>query len=276
MRKVRIVAVGVVIAVLAAGGIVGYRTDTWTRKIDYVVGDDNPNRVELDVTLQRVDVTARELDLRIIPKLLGNLAEDGVAEIPATDVTVDTTSLTTGVLTFRAHDRVSLQDVRMGVDDGLVSDYPFDAYAASVGFFVTAGGRNVPLSLRFRGYDSLFTATIDNNVVRPGVLTTDVVAGRSISSSALAWFLMIAMWALALAVLGAALTIVSKGMGLVWPAMGWMAATLFALVGFRNAAPGSPPIGALIDYGAFFWAELLTTVSLVYVTVNGIRRARAG
>jgi hypothetical protein len=276
VRKVRIVAVGVVIAVLAAGGIVGYRTDTWTRKIDYVVGDDDPNRVELDVTLQRVDVTSRELDLRVIPKLHGNLAQDGAPDIPAGDIEVDTTSLTTGVLTFKAHDRVSLQDVRMGVDDGLVSDYPFDAYSASIGFFVTVGDRNVPLSLRFRAYDSLFTANIDNTVVRAGQLTTDIVAGRSLSSSVLAWFLMIAMWALALAVLGAALTIVAKGMGLVWPAMGWMAATLFALVGFRNAAPGSPPIGALIDYGAFFWAELLTTVSLVYVTAHGIRRARTG
>jgi len=78
-------------------------------------------------------------------------------------------------------------------------------------------------------------------------------------------------------VLGAALTIVSKGMGLVWPAMGWMAATLFALVGFRNAAPGSPPIGALIDYGAFFWAELPHhRLAGFNVTWQGIRRARAG
>ncbi|MFI6764769.1 DUF4436 family protein [Streptomyces sp. NPDC050355] len=31
--------------------------------------------------------------------------------------------------------------------------------------------------------------------------------------------------------------------GLVWAAMGWMAATLFALVGFRDAAPSAQPIG---------------------------------
>ncbi|GAA3436472.1 DUF4436 family protein [Kutzneria kofuensis] len=274
MRKVRIVAVGVVIAVLAAGGIVGFQIDTGSRKIDYVVGSEDGNRVELDVTLQRVDVTARELDLRIIPVLHGALA-DGADDIPAKDIEVETSSLTSGVLRFKAHDRVSLQDVRMGVDDGLVSSYPFDSYAAGIGFYVTAGDQDVPLSLRFRGYDALFTAKADDAEWRTGLLKANVVAGRSFSSSVLAWFLMIAMWALALAVLGAALTIVSKRMGLVWPAMGWMAATLFALVGFRNAAPGSPPIGGLIDYGAFFWAELLTTVSLVYVVVHGIRQARA-
>lgn len=36
-----------------------------------------------------------------------------------------------------------------------------------------------------------------------------------------------------------------------------MAATLFALVGMRNAAPGGPPIGSPIDYIAFFWAEAI-------------------
>jgi len=275
MNKVRIAVVGVVIVVLATGGIVGYRTDAQRGTVEYVAGSDDPNRVELDVTLQRVDVTARELDLRVIPLLRGNLAED-VSIVPAKDITVDTSSLSAGALHFKAHDRISLQDVRFGVDDGLVSDYPFDTYSAAIEFYVTYGDENVPVSLRFRSYDSLFTGRLDDVAFKPGVMTAHAVASRSLGSSALAWFLMVAMWALALSVLGAALTIVSKGMGLVWPAMGWMAATLFALVGFRNAAPGSPPIGALIDYGAFFWAELLTTVALVYVTWQGIRRARAG
>ncbi|MFC0434052.1 DUF4436 family protein [Kutzneria buriramensis] len=275
MRTGRIVAVGVVIAVLATAGVIGYRTDARRGLNEYTVGSDDPNRVELDITLQRVDVTARELDLRIIPVLHGNLAAGG-AGLPARDLVVDTSSLTAGALHFKAHDRVSLQDVRFGVDDGLVSDYPLDAYSSAISFYVTAADQDVPISLTFRGYDSLFTGRLDDAVFKPGALTAQAVATRSIGSSALAWFLMVAMWALALAVFGAALTIVSKHMGLVWPAMGWMAATLFALVGFRNAAPGSPPIGVLIDYGAFFWAELLTTASLVYVTVHGIRRSRKG
>ncbi len=270
----RIIVVGLVIAVLTTAGIIGYRTDAQRGTTDYTAGSEDPNRVELDVTLQRVDTTARELDLRVIPLLHGNLADDG-SIVPAKDLVVDTSSLSAGALRFKAHDRISLQNVRFGVDDGLVSDYPFDTYSASIEFYVSYGDENVPVSLRFRSYDSLFTGRLDDVSVKPGVLSAHAVAGRSIGSSALAWFLMVVMWALALTVLGAALTIVAKDMGLVWPAMGWMAATLFALVGFRNAAPGSPPIGALIDYGAFYWSELLTTVSLVYVTWHGIRLARA-
>ena len=60
-----------------------------------------------------------------------------------------------------------------------------------------------------------------------------------------------------------------------WPALGWMAATLFALIGMRNAAPGSPPIGSLIDYAAFFWAEAIVAGSLTYVAATGIRAERA-
>ncbi|MFD0574689.1 DUF4436 family protein [Kitasatospora gansuensis] len=50
-----------------------------------------------------------------------------------------------------------------------------------------------------------------------------------------------------------------------------MAATLFALVGLRNAAPGSPPIGSVIDYVAFFWAEGIIAASLACTVAFGLR-----
>jgi len=47
-------------------------------------------------------------------------------------------------------------------------------------------------------------------------------------------------------------------------------ATLFALVGLRNPAPGNPPIGSLIDYAAFLWAEALIALALVSAVLCGI------
>ena len=41
--------------------------------------------------------------------------------------------------------------------------------------------------------------------------------------------------------------------------------------GVRNAAPGSPPIGSLIDYAAFFWAEGIIAASLVTAAFFGFR-----
>lgn len=43
---------------------------------------------------------------------------------------------------------------------------------------------------------------------------------------------------------------------------------LFALVGFRNTAPGVPPFGSLFDFTAFFWAELAVAGSLTAVILR--------
>jgi len=71
-------------------------------------------------------------------------------------------------------------------------------------------------------------------------------------------------------VLGASVVLVRHHHGLVYPALGWMAATLFALVVVRNAVPGSPPIGSLFDYAAFLWAEAVIAVSVGVVSVHGM------
>ncbi|MEU3688474.1 DUF4436 family protein [Streptomyces narbonensis] len=53
----------------------------------------------------------------------------------------------------------------------------------------------------------------------------------------------IAVWALDLSVLTGAWFLVTRRKGLTRAALGWMAATPFALAAFRNTAPGTPPIG---------------------------------
>ncbi|MFE5583208.1 DUF4436 family protein [Kitasatospora sp. NPDC056531] len=86
-----------------------------------------------------------------------------------------------------------------------------------------------------------------------------------------AYAVMVTIALLVTAGLLAAWLIVWQRRGIIWPALSWMAATLFALVGMRNAAPGNPPIGSLLDYAAFFWAELLVAVGLTMVVVRGAR-----
>ncbi|HKN50847.1 MAG TPA: DUF4436 family protein, partial [Amycolatopsis sp.] len=103
----------------------------------------------------------------------------------------------------------------------------------------------------------------------------DVRFSRSSSALVFAIFMMVTMWGLAIAVLLGARYLVSGRRGMVWPAFGFMAATLFALAGFRNAAPGSPPIGSLLDYLAFLWAEVIIAFSVVVAVVAGVIADRA-
>ena len=126
-----------------------------------------------------------------------------------------------------------------------------------------------------REVDPFFLTKVRSTVSIAGVAVDTIRIGRSRGTLILAWFMIVAMWALALSVLGAARILGARRQGLVWPALGWMAATLFALIGMCNAAPGSPPIGSLIDYAAFFWAEAIVAGSLTYVAATGIRAERA-
>ena len=194
------VPLGVVLAI--AVGAAGFFAEFASRDVQYTIaGDTSADAVAVQVTVQRVEAAARELVLQVLVVPQGSFADPGSdPATPAKDLVLDTSSLTTAPLTFRAHDRITARELRVPMD---------------------------------------------------GVV--------------------IVMWALGLCVLAGALHIVRRRLGLVWPALGWMAATLFALVGFRNAAPGLPPVGSLIDYCAFFWAEALIALSLVLVTVRGIR-----
>jgi hypothetical protein len=40
---------------------------------------------------------------------------------------------------------------------------------------------------------------------------------------------------------------------------------LFALPGIRNTAGNGVPIGSVMDFGSFFWAELIAIMCFMYV-----------
>lgn len=261
----------VAIAALAGLGTFGYLNQRDIGQSEYQAGDSAAaDGVELDVTLQRVDPSARQLTVVVLAHPRGRLARDGDNLVPATDLVVDTSSLTQGTLRWPAGDRVAAQNVVVGFDTGVLTDYPFDRYTTTLGFFATSADRRVPVDMVFRNYDPLFSVEPIGAAEHVGTVAADLRFGRSRGTFILAWFLMATMWALALSVLGAGVIIVRQRRGLVWPALGWMAATLFALVVVRNAVPGSPPIGSLFDYAAFLWAEAIIAVSVGVVAVRGM------
>ena len=45
--------------------------------------------------------------------------------------------------------------------------------------------------------------------------------------------------------------------------MTWIAALLFVVPAVRNGLPGSPPPGALVDVGLFFWLHVRAVSSLL-------------
>jgi len=261
----------IAVAALSTLGIFGYSNERDLRQAEYVTGDSTArDGVQLDVTVQRVDPTARQLAVVVLAHPRGAYAEADDPLAPTRDLVIDTSSLSQGTLRFPAGDRIVAQNVTIGLDTGVLTDYPFDHYTTTIGFLASVAGQPIPVDMVFRNYDPLFRIQPTGAAGQAGGVAADLQFSRTRGLFILALFLMAAMWVLALSVLGASVVLVRHHHGLVYPALGWMAATLFALVAARNAVPGSPPIGSLFDYAAYLWAEAIIAVSVGVVSVHGM------
>lgn len=98
---------------------------------------------------------------------------------------------------------------------------------------------------------------------------------RSMPTLIFAVFVMVLMLGLALGAVVAAFYVLHWRRGLVFPACSMMAAILFALIPLRNAVPGSPPIGSLIDFGSIFIAEAVIAIALISSIVLSFRDQRS-
>ncbi|CAM5465680.1 hypothetical protein GCM10010329_31960 [Streptomyces spiroverticillatus] len=258
------------VAVAVLGGLwlqFGEREDQDART---TVGGSAPDRIDIDASVQRVDALARELVLRVRVTPRGAYAEAGGVS-PTEDLTLQTSPSVRGDLTFLAHRRIASVDVPVTLTGGAVTDYPFDTYETDLEFGTMLAGEPVPVRMSLSNSDTLFALDVEGTAVRDAAaFTADVSRSRSVLVFAV--FMMCAMWALTVAVLLGSWFLVRSRKGLTWPALSWMAATLFALAAFRNAAPGTPPIGSLLDYLAFFWAEILIAFCVIVVVVSGVRR----
>lgn len=259
------------IAILVAASLLLYLDERNVLEHTYSAGDGKAaNRVDLSVTVQKVDVANSQLLLRILPDPTGDLlSRDGTL---SKSLIIDSGSDATSELVFPAGQSIAAKTIQASLTGGAITDYPFDHYSVALAFAALAGGRQVPIHVMLKEIDPFFvTKVTDAAPLQTGLVLDVVRISRSRGTLILAWFIIIAMWALALSVLGAAHILIRRRQGIVWPSLGWMAATLFALIGMRNAAPGSPPIGSLIDYASFFWAEAIVAGSLVVVAATGIR-----
>ncbi|MBT2546621.1 DUF4436 family protein [Streptomyces sp. ISL-44] len=240
----------------------------------HTVGSQAADRVDVEATVQRVDAAARELALRVRVTPRGSLGEEeGTA--PVADLSLQTSAQTLGDLEFEAHERLTIRDVQVALTNGSISDYPFDTYETDIEFWAQLDGKQVPVRMLFSNSDTLFSisATPTSSEQEAAGVALGLGLARSGSLLVFTVFMMIVMWALAASVLIGAWYLTIRREGLVWAALGWMAATLFALSAFRNNAPGTPPIGCVMDWFAFLWAESVIALCLIAVVITGVRTA---
>ncbi|RSN91990.1 DUF4436 domain-containing protein [Streptomyces sp. WAC 05379] len=269
LRVLVLIAILVVVAV-AVGSWLQF-SERQTADMVHTVGSSDADRVDVEAAVQSVDAAGRELVLRVWVAPRGSLGEKGGAA-PVADLSLQTSGATLGDLEFAAHERLATRDVQVALRGGSISDYPFDTYETDIAFRAQMGGEQVPVRMLFSNNDTLFSASAEPVPARQEAVVA-LELTRSGSLLVFAVFMMVAMWALAASVLIGAWYLTTGSEGLVWPGLAWMAATLFALAAFRNTAPGTPPIGCVLDWFAFLWAESIIALCLVTVVITGVNKS---
>ncbi|WP_415951895.1 DUF4436 family protein [Streptomyces sp. KLOTTS4A1] len=250
-------------------GIGLYVNERLTRERTLTVGAaEARNRIEVEATVHGTDAQKREVTLRLTAEPQGLYADSDGG--PRKELKIITNAPDAQELTFPTDGTARLRDLTLPLRQGTVSDYPFDRYESLLAVGAMLGGDEVPVVLNFRDQNANFVYGTRTTGYSSDVAHVTSKVSRSRSTFIMAWFMMGAMWAIALSVVLACWLVVRQGRGLLWAALGWFAASLFALVGLRNAAPGSPPNGCLLDYAAFYWAEALIALALTRLVFHGI------
>lgn len=232
---------------------------------------DTADRVNVQVWINQIDTTRQTMSVEIVDvEPTGALTDpDGSS---ARDIVLTTSAL---------GDPITVRSGQTGTDtprtfavNGTVTDYPFDRYHSLMTFAASADGASVPVAVTISSADPFFRNT---PAVSPpladqpdGEVGIDLTSTRSTPTLVFAVFVMLLMLGLAAAVT-ASYYILRWRRGLIFPACSMMAAILFALIPLRNAVPGNPPIGSVIDFASFFIAETVIAVALIASVIIGYR-----
>jgi hypothetical protein len=253
-----------------------------------VLGDtENPDHVTVTLLIQKIDPSTARINAQLELKGSGSLVDERTHELND-DVTLITNAVSDRTTVSKAHQRPEYASAQFALRDGTITDYPFDRYAANFYFRAFVGDpanqRAVPIRVVFNNIDTFFKLSptqeksiqVHRDEGEAKIITTPqslfaatAKVQRSTSTVVFAAFIMVFMWCLTIASLVAAWYIASGRFGLFWSALAFLGTLLFALIPLRDAVPGDPPIGSLIDFGAFFIAEGVVSISMIVTVLHG-------
>lgn len=269
-RIVALCAAVILVMTASLGAYEASRLHTGQPSDPFGVDQHDPDRVEATAWITKVDVASQTMTVLLVDVIPhGSLAlkDDDFAE----DVVLETNSVINDRNAMHRGEAFSSVECRFSLA-GTPTDFPFDRYSSAWSLRMTrADGSVVPLAVTVVSTDAFFSTTPYYDADQDEWLNVDVGMHRSIPTIVFGVFVMALMLGLAAAAALAAYFIVRSRQGLVFGAYSVMAALLFAMIPLRNAVPGSPPIGSVIDYAAFFIAEAVIAISLITSVIVGYR-----
>lgn len=171
------------------------------------------------------------------------------------------------------------KSVEVEVDiEGEIAAYPNDNYTTQIYAVLNdATGQNIPVVYRYKdklsGMDS--DPGIDEESQKQGYLVLNTQIKRTLEVKMFCYFINGIIAFLAIAVVGVTYLVVIGGRKVEFGQLTWIGATLFVFVSMRNSQPSVPTFGTTLDVLVFFWAEVLTAVSLVMIAITWMKRKPA-
>jgi hypothetical protein len=186
---------------------------------------------------------------------------------------------------FKKGKRMNPVEAVVEIYEGEPMDYPFDSHEAELSFFFepaakgaeAAAAESIPMAVEMRG--SVAGLRLDTEYAKENTPDHAVIAisvQRASTAVFFSVFIMIAMWALVIGVICLVYRVFAGHRKIEISMFSFLGALLFAFPALRNSQPGTPPIGTMSDFIAFFWAEVIIALSLLSVVLRWLIRGPGG
>jgi hypothetical protein len=243
------------------------------------------NRIDVSGRIVTADPVKGDVVLRLEFTPHGSLASgDGGTLARDLDLYV---SSATGKNTheFKKGKRMNPVEVIVEIYEGEPMDYPFEAHTAELSFFFepaakggeTGGNESIPVAVEMHG--SVAGLRLDTEYAKentPDHAVIEINIQRATTAVFFSVFIMIAMWALVIGVVSLVYRVFAGHRKIEISMFSFLGALLFAFPALRNSQPGTPPIGTMSDFLAFFWTEVIIALSLLSVVLRWIIRGPGG
>lgn len=175
---------------------------------------------------------------------------------------------------FDAGEIMNAQDLRVGLGDGDIGEFPFDTYGAQIQVrLLSDSGSPIPSVLAGGGSVHGYRLTITGGMPESNKGNDLAIRiQRAPATLAFAIFIEIMMWMLTLLALAMALGEIRRGREIDGGAISFLGVLLFAFPAVRNSVPNVPSLGVLGDYVSFFWCEIGLGLGLVSLLFFKLRR----
>ncbi|KAJ3159026.1 hypothetical protein HK101_001154 [Irineochytrium annulatum] len=239
--------------------------------------------VQMAGTVALVDPTARKISLHFTFTPCGKFAYvDPVFKRQNLNFPVNVTVSNVMFQFDNSGSPMPAMDFNAVMSSGTVNNYPLDIYTTPplriAGTYhdpISTNLTALPLYLTLVGALQTFSIDVptltDTSDAGDGtLLQLQARVQRSFTTKAFACFVMLVMWCLSILTFALSVTPWVRRYRIEAPAVAIPNTLLFALPAIRNVSPGVPAIGATADVIAFFWCEMLTSVSSLTIVANYI------